>query len=210
MPSESEKQRELFGIALGIKRGEVPASYSPEAAKIAERMSEEEIEDYARKSFDDWDNFIEKQQQEWTARSPFAIATHTAKKMGYKDFSEGSPGREKRDEIAEKLKELHKSADDMFKKLEKQAILSRSGKGSKSNKSLEKLNEYLNKGGPGSGKKPQISGVAREKVKRPKKFIDYDPSSPPGRMRLTPEERDRIAYEGFNKEENYKKRKNFR
>ena len=35
----------------------------------------------------------------------FAIATAQAKKEGYKDFSEGSEGREKRNELAEKLKE---------------------------------------------------------------------------------------------------------
>lgn len=37
-------------------------------------------------------------------QEPFAVATAAAKKMGHKDFSEGSPGREKRDEIAEELK----------------------------------------------------------------------------------------------------------
>lgn len=36
-------------------------------------------------------------------RSKFAAATSQAKKMGYKDFSEGSPGRKKRDEIAEAI-----------------------------------------------------------------------------------------------------------
>ena len=35
----------------------------------------------------------------------FAIATAQAKKEGFKDFSEGSEGREKRNELAEKLKE---------------------------------------------------------------------------------------------------------
>ena len=35
----------------------------------------------------------------------FAIATSQAKKEGYDDFSEGSEGREKRNELAEKLKE---------------------------------------------------------------------------------------------------------
>jgi len=37
--------------------------------------------------------------------NPFAIATAQAKKQGYEDFSEGSAGAKKRDEIAEALKE---------------------------------------------------------------------------------------------------------
>ena len=37
--------------------------------------------------------------------NPFAVATATAKKQGYRDFSDGSPGEKKRDEIAEALKE---------------------------------------------------------------------------------------------------------
>jgi hypothetical protein len=36
--------------------------------------------------------------------NPFAVATAAAKKQGYKDFSDGSAGAEKRDEIAEALK----------------------------------------------------------------------------------------------------------
>lgn len=37
--------------------------------------------------------------------SVFALATNAAKKQGFRDFSEGSPGKEKRGEIAEKIKE---------------------------------------------------------------------------------------------------------
>lgn len=39
------------------------------------------------------------------AKSPFAVATAQAKKEGHTDFSEGTPGRERRDEIAEAIKE---------------------------------------------------------------------------------------------------------
>lgn len=46
MPATSEAQRKLFCIALSIKRGETPASYSKEAAKIAEENSEETLVDY--------------------------------------------------------------------------------------------------------------------------------------------------------------------
>jgi len=49
MPSKSEKQRRLFGTALAIKRGETPASYSPEAARIARTMSEKEIREFAKR-----------------------------------------------------------------------------------------------------------------------------------------------------------------
>ena len=37
-------------------------------------------------------------------RDPFAVATAQAQEMGFEDFSEGSPGRAKRDEIAEAVK----------------------------------------------------------------------------------------------------------
>ncbi len=46
-------------------------------------------------------NWMEKQSKEADA---FAIATAQAKKEGYDDFSEGSEGREKRNEIAEDIK----------------------------------------------------------------------------------------------------------
>jgi len=38
-----KKQQRLFGIALGIKRGKIPASYSPSGTKIAKALSEEKI-----------------------------------------------------------------------------------------------------------------------------------------------------------------------
>lgn len=44
-------------------------------------------------------------------RNPFAVATAAAKKMGYKDFAEGSPGKEKKGEIAEAIKRTMKSDD---------------------------------------------------------------------------------------------------
>lgn len=65
---------------------------------------------------DKWDLYdvsngdVEKQIEE-----PFAVATEQAKKMGYSDFSEGSPGRTKRDEIAEALKREQKSNDNASK-----------------------------------------------------------------------------------------------
>lgn len=46
MPATSSAQRTLFCIALAIKRGEQPRSYSAEAAKIADENSEETLKDY--------------------------------------------------------------------------------------------------------------------------------------------------------------------
>ncbi len=48
MPARSERQRRLAGIALAIKRGYTPRSYSPEAARMAESMSEEQLRHYSR------------------------------------------------------------------------------------------------------------------------------------------------------------------
>ena len=45
-PATSTKQRTLFCVALAIKRGETPASYSKQAAKMASQMSEEQLKDY--------------------------------------------------------------------------------------------------------------------------------------------------------------------
>lgn len=50
MPATSESQRKLFCIALSIKRGETPASYSKQAAKMASEMSEEQLADYCKES----------------------------------------------------------------------------------------------------------------------------------------------------------------
>ena len=45
-PAASEDQRQLMCIALSIKRGETDKSYSKEAARLAETMSEEQLRDY--------------------------------------------------------------------------------------------------------------------------------------------------------------------
>lgn len=45
-PATSEAQRKLFCIALSIKRGETPKTYSEEAAKIAVENTEETLIDY--------------------------------------------------------------------------------------------------------------------------------------------------------------------
>ncbi len=47
MPAISEAQRRLAGIALSIKRGKTPRSYSKEAAKMADSMTEAQLEKYA-------------------------------------------------------------------------------------------------------------------------------------------------------------------
>jgi len=46
MPATSKNQRTLFCIALSIKRGETPRTYSAEAAKMADEMSEKQLSDY--------------------------------------------------------------------------------------------------------------------------------------------------------------------
>ena len=48
MPAKSESQRKLMGIALSIKRGETPRSYSAEAASIADSMTLTQLEEYAK------------------------------------------------------------------------------------------------------------------------------------------------------------------
>jgi len=48
MPSSSEEQRRKMCIALSIKLGKTPKSYSPEAAKMAETMSLADLKDYCR------------------------------------------------------------------------------------------------------------------------------------------------------------------
>lgn len=45
MPT-SENQRTLACIALSIKRGKTPKTYSAEAAKMAESMSEEKLKEW--------------------------------------------------------------------------------------------------------------------------------------------------------------------
>jgi hypothetical protein len=45
-PAVSEKQRQLFCIALSMKRGETPESYSAQAAKLAKENDEATLKDY--------------------------------------------------------------------------------------------------------------------------------------------------------------------
>ena len=47
MPSVSKSQQRLAGIALAIKRGETPKSYSPQAAKMAKSMTVKELREFA-------------------------------------------------------------------------------------------------------------------------------------------------------------------
>ena len=47
MPAVSEAQQKKMGIALSMKRGKTPKSYSPKTAKMAESMSEEKLEEMA-------------------------------------------------------------------------------------------------------------------------------------------------------------------
>lgn len=46
MPAESEDQKTLACIALSMKRGETPKTYSESAAEMADSMSEEQLVDY--------------------------------------------------------------------------------------------------------------------------------------------------------------------
>lgn len=46
MPATSKEQRTLFCIAQSIKEGKTPASYSKQAAKMAETMSLEKLKEY--------------------------------------------------------------------------------------------------------------------------------------------------------------------
>jgi len=50
MPARSERQRRMAGVALSIKRGQTPRSYSPEAARMAESMSERQLRHYTKRS----------------------------------------------------------------------------------------------------------------------------------------------------------------
>lgn len=45
-PATSKKQRTFFCVALSMKRGKTPKSYSKQAAKACDSMSEKQLEDY--------------------------------------------------------------------------------------------------------------------------------------------------------------------
>jgi len=49
MPAKSQKQQKLFGLALAVKRGEVPKSdVSSDVKAIADDMPEKKIRDFAK------------------------------------------------------------------------------------------------------------------------------------------------------------------
>jgi hypothetical protein len=48
MPATSTNQRQLFCIALSIKEGKTPTSYSKQGAKMSESMSLEQLKDYCQ------------------------------------------------------------------------------------------------------------------------------------------------------------------
>lgn len=48
MPAKSPEQQKIFGIALAVKRGDIPRSKASKAVlNIVDNMSEKEIEDFA-------------------------------------------------------------------------------------------------------------------------------------------------------------------
>jgi len=65
MPAQSQQQQKLFGLALAVKRGEVPASeVSDEVKAIVDRMSEKDIEDFASTSHKGLPKKVEAQLRE--------------------------------------------------------------------------------------------------------------------------------------------------
>jgi len=65
MPATSQQQQKLFGLALAVKRGEVPASeVSDEVKAIVDRMSEKDIEDFASTSHKGLPKKVEAQLRE--------------------------------------------------------------------------------------------------------------------------------------------------
>ena len=65
MPAQSQQQQKLFGLALAVKRGEVPASeVSDEVKAIVDRMSEKDIEDFAGTKHDGLPKKVEAQIRE--------------------------------------------------------------------------------------------------------------------------------------------------
>ena len=60
MPSKSQQQQQLFGLALSVKRGETPRTeVSDEVLDIVDRMSEEDIRKYAKTPHDDLPKRVE-------------------------------------------------------------------------------------------------------------------------------------------------------
>ena len=48
MPSTSRKQHTLMCIALGMKKGSTPKTYSKEAARMCDSMTVTQLEDYCK------------------------------------------------------------------------------------------------------------------------------------------------------------------
>lgn len=48
MPAQSAAQQRFFGIVRGIQKGDVPKSYSPEAAKVAKEMTPKSVKKLAQ------------------------------------------------------------------------------------------------------------------------------------------------------------------
>ena len=46
MPPKSTRQKKLMCIALSIKKGKAPRSYSQQAAKVADSMKEASLKEY--------------------------------------------------------------------------------------------------------------------------------------------------------------------
>lgn len=156
-----------MGIAYGIKQGKIPASYSKEAAELASTMSEADLKDFASKAFDGsvdaLNDFIfkqgspprpglvfDRQKHRWV-RPQEAQAAKPSKKVELKDLND------------EQLKDYVKLIEHMWNKgtlstgenlisSYAEARDEAKKRGISIDKSLDSLNNFLGKGGPGSGR----------------------------------------------------------
>ena len=65
MPARSKQQQKLFGLALAVKKGDVPKSdVSKDVKDIVDKMSKKDIEDFASTKHKGLPNKIEAQLEE--------------------------------------------------------------------------------------------------------------------------------------------------
>lgn len=82
MPTKSEKQRKLFGLALSVKKGETPRKDVGKAVlKIVDSMGEKELEKYASTVKDEGVNEATTSASSGAYETPFGVSSRGEMKM---------------------------------------------------------------------------------------------------------------------------------
>ena len=94
MPALSKQQQKLFGLALAVKRGDVPKSdVSDEIKDIVKTMSEKDIEKFASTKLKSKNESLNKIEEKWSDKYKRSIDCNNPKGFSQRAHCQGKKKR---------------------------------------------------------------------------------------------------------------------